>query len=73
MVVGGPDGEKGLVTKNIAIEAKAISNRPRVRFVSALLDVDTIFGARYLSADKFWVVVDYSIAIRFPGGMLIFG
>jgi hypothetical protein len=58
MVVGGPDREKGLVAKDVAIEAKAISNRPRVRFVSALLDVDTIFGAWYLSADKFWVVVD---------------
>jgi hypothetical protein len=73
VVVGGPDREKGLVTKDVAIKAKPISNRPRVRFLSALLDVDTILGAWYLSADKFWVVVDYPIAIRLPGGMLILG
>jgi hypothetical protein len=45
VIIGGPDREKRLVAKDVAVKAKAIRNRPRVRFVSALLDVDTIFGA----------------------------
>ena len=65
--------EQGLVTKDVAIEDKAIGNSPGIRSIGALLDIDMVFRTGYLGADEFRIVVDYTIAIWLPGGMLILG